>query len=65
VAPVLDLDEAPQHPHNAARQTFVSVAGVMQPAPAPRFSRTPPSAPKAPERVGQSMRETLAAWGIS
>ena len=41
VAPVLDLDEAPKHPHNVARGTFVEVDGVMQPAPAPRFSRTP------------------------
>ena len=40
-APVLDLDEAPKHPHNAARQTFVDVDGVVQPAPAPRFSATP------------------------
>jgi len=40
-APVLDLDEAPKHPHNVARGTFVEVDGVMQPAPAPRFSRTP------------------------
>ena len=40
-APILDLDEAPRHPHNAARQTFVEVAGVTQPAPAPRFSATP------------------------
>src|SRR5712671_5284260 len=40
-APVLDLDEAPRHPHNVARETFVEVAGVVQPAPAPRFSATP------------------------
>jgi alpha-methylacyl-CoA racemase len=41
VTPVLDLDEAPLHPHNQARKTFVTHAGVLQPAPAPRFSRTP------------------------
>lgn len=40
VAPVLDLDEAPKHPHNVARGTFIEIDGVMQPAPAPRFSRT-------------------------
>jgi alpha-methylacyl-CoA racemase len=40
-APVLDLDEAPRHPHNVARETFVEIDGVIQPAPAPRFSRTP------------------------
>jgi alpha-methylacyl-CoA racemase len=62
VAPVLDLDEAPQHPHNVARQTFVNVAGVMQPAPAPRFNRTPAGAPTPPEPAGP---QALAAWGIS
>ena len=41
-APVLSLAEAPKHPHNVARQTFVEIDGVMQPAPAPRFSRTVP-----------------------
>ena len=46
-APVLDWDEAPAHPHNVARGTFIDVAGVVQPAPAPRFSRTPPSVPGA------------------
>ena len=40
-APVLDWDEAPRHPHNVARGTFATVDGVVQPAPAPRFSRTP------------------------
>jgi alpha-methylacyl-CoA racemase len=40
-APVLDLDEAPRHPHNTARNTFVTVDGITQPAPAPRFSLTP------------------------
>ena len=39
-APVLDLTEAPSHPHNVARGSFVEVDGVVQPAPAPRFSRT-------------------------
>ena len=41
VAPVLDMDEAPQHPHNVARETFVTVDDVVQPAPAPKLSRTP------------------------
>lgn len=44
-APVLDWDEAPEHAHNVARQTFIDVGGKMQPAPAPRFSRTVPPAP--------------------
>ncbi len=47
VAPVMSLDEAPQHPHNAARQAFVEVAGSLQPAPAPRYSGTPTGAPAA------------------
>jgi alpha-methylacyl-CoA racemase len=63
VAPVLDLDEAPVHPHNRARATFIEVDGVAQAAPAPRFSRTvcaPPSAPdKAPSGV-----QALADWGL-
>lgn len=46
-APVLDWDEAPEHPHNQARQTFTSLQGVLQPAPAPRFDRTPADAPHA------------------
>jgi alpha-methylacyl-CoA racemase len=46
-APVLSLSEAPQHPHMAARNIFVDVDGVVQPAPAPRFSRTPSAIRKA------------------
>jgi alpha-methylacyl-CoA racemase len=42
LSPVLDLDEAPCHPHNSARHTFLTVDGIVQPAPAPRFSRTVP-----------------------
>ena len=69
-APVLDMDEAPRHPHNAARQTFVDVDGVTQPAPAPRFSRTPGraasvSAPgqKGGQQGGQGGAAILADWG--
>jgi len=64
-APVLDLDEAPQHPHNQARQTFVEVGDVMQPAPAPRFSRTPPDTPTPPPLPGDHTDEVLAGWGFS
>jgi alpha-methylacyl-CoA racemase len=64
-APVLDLDEAPKHPHNAARQTFVEVAGVTQPAPAPRFSATPGAIQGPPPTVGAHDREALADWGFS
>lgn len=63
-APVLDMDEAPHHPHNAARHTFVDVDGVAQPAPAPRFSRTPGAArPVVPP--GQDGAAILADWGWS
>ena len=48
VFPVLSLDEAQHHPHLRARETFVDVAGVVQPAPAPRFSRTRLERPSAP-----------------
>jgi alpha-methylacyl-CoA racemase len=63
-APVLSMAEAPHHPHNVARQSFVEVDGVMQPAPAPRFSRTPLDRPTAPQEVGRGTRTTLADWGI-
>lgn len=63
-APVLDLDEAPRHPHNRARRTFVEVDGVTQPAPAPRFSRTRPEIQGGPPRAGQHTREVLADWGF-
>ncbi len=56
-APVLDLDEAPQHPHNAARQTFVTINGVTQPAPTPRFSHTKPEI-----QATKNMEEILANW---
>jgi alpha-methylacyl-CoA racemase len=62
-APVLDMGEAPRHPHNAARHTFVDVAGVVQPAPAPRFSRTAPEVTAPPAAPGQHGAEILAGWG--
>ncbi len=64
-APVLDLDEAPKHPHNAARKTFVEVGGVTQPAPAPRFSVTPPAIQGPPPAIGAHNREALTDWGFS
>jgi alpha-methylacyl-CoA racemase len=64
-APVLSLDEAPRHPHNAARQTFVEVAGVVQPAPAPRFSATPGAIQGPPPAIGAQTQEALADWGFS
>jgi alpha-methylacyl-CoA racemase len=63
-APVLGIDEAPNHPHNAARQTFVTVDGVVQPAPAPRFSASPSSSPAPPPAIGAHNHEALADWGF-
>jgi alpha-methylacyl-CoA racemase len=65
VAPVLSLVEAPTHPHNQARGTFVDVGGVVQPAPAPRFSRTPCAHPHPPAGPGEDPGQALAAWGLS
>jgi len=63
VAPVLDWQEAPMHPHLAARQTFVSVDDVLQPAPAPRFSRTVPDVPTLPQPVTPAnTTAALASW---
>jgi alpha-methylacyl-CoA racemase len=61
-APVLDWDEAPRHPHNLARGTHVDVGGVLQPAPAPRFSRTPAARPTPP--VFPPIDDLLARWGL-
>ncbi len=61
--PVLSLAEAPRHPHNVARGTFVEIDGVVQPAPAPRFSRTPPSTPTRPALPGDHTRHILAELG--
>jgi alpha-methylacyl-CoA racemase len=63
-APVLSMAEAPRHPHNVARHAFVEVEGVVQPAPAPRFSRTPSARPNAPQGQGAGTRSALADWGV-
>ena len=63
LAPVLDMQEAPGHRHNAARATFVEVDGVVQPAPAPRFDRTPAGLPTPPQGPGTGSRAALADWG--
>lgn len=62
-APVLDCEEAPLHPHNQARTTFVTVDGVVQPAPAPRFSRTPSAVPARQSEL--PLDSLVQAWGIS
>jgi len=63
-APVLDLDEAASHPHLAARGTLVAPDGVTQPAPAPRFSRTPGRIQGPPPRPGEGQAEVLRDWGL-
>ena len=63
-APVLSMAEAPGHPHNMARQTFVDYDGVMQPAPAPRFSRTEPELSRSPPTPGEHTAEVLKDWDI-
>jgi len=65
VAPVLDPGEAPTHPHNASREAFVDVAGVTQPAPAPRLSRTPLRVQGPAPEPGAHTREALSDWGFA
>lgn len=65
VAPVLPLSEAPNHPHNASRGTYVEHEGLMQPAPAPRFSRTPATLTTPPVEPGANTEEVLTSWGIA
>jgi alpha-methylacyl-CoA racemase len=64
-APVLSIFEAPDHPHNKARNTFVSVDGVVQPAPAPRFSRTKPEIAHGARRPGEDSAAVLKDCGFS
>jgi alpha-methylacyl-CoA racemase len=63
-APVLTMSEATEHPHNVERGTFVEVAGLTQPAPAPRFSRTVPTVERPPAHPGQHTDEALTDWGV-
>jgi alpha-methylacyl-CoA racemase len=64
VAPVLTFAEAVAHPHNAARHAHVNVAGIAQPAPAPKFSRTPGGVRRPPPERGAGGREALLDWGF-
>src|ERR1017187_2184845 len=65
VAPVLSPGDAPAHPHNAARGTFIKVGGVTQPGPAPRFDRTPCATPTPPTKPGAHTDAVLAGAGFS
>ncbi len=64
-APVLSIFEAPEHPHNRARGTFVEIDGVPQPAPSPRFSRTVPEISHAAPAAGSDSESVLADCGFS
>jgi alpha-methylacyl-CoA racemase len=65
VAPILDLEEAPVHPHNIARRTFLDVDGVFQPAPAPRYSAMTLDRPDPPRVEGQDGEAILEELGFS
>lgn len=64
-SPVLEWDDTPLHPHNMARQSFVDIEGVVQPAPAPRYSRTRPERPTSAVLPGTNTAEILTDWGVS
>lgn len=64
-APVLNMEESMHHPHNVARDTFVTLNGVTQPAPAPRFSRTPGEISKPPSIPGENSTQILLDWGFT
>ncbi|MBF6548129.1 CaiB/BaiF CoA transferase family protein [Nocardia brasiliensis] len=64
VAPVLSPWEAHEHPHNVARNAFITVNGVLQPAPAPRFDRTPADVPAPLSADPQQVRKLLSGWGV-
>ena len=65
LSPVLDIDEAPQHPQMQARGNFTAFDGTVYPQPAPRFERTPASLQRPPPAAGQHSREVLLEWGLS
>ncbi len=65
VAPVLSVEEAPSHPHHRARSSFIEIEGLVQPAPAPRFSRSMPGRPTPPQEPGPGTRAALREWGLA
>jgi alpha-methylacyl-CoA racemase len=64
LTPVLSPWEAAEHPHNKARGTFVEIGGLVQPAPAPRFDRTPADTPEGPHETGSDTDEVLGEYGL-
>jgi alpha-methylacyl-CoA racemase len=63
-APVLSFEQAPLHPHNQARNTYMELGGTTQPAPAPRFSRTPSSVRFPGRELGSDTATVLKEWGL-
>jgi len=64
-APVLDMSEAPKHPHNVARKTFIELEGITQPAPAPRFDRTINEITLPPALAGEHSKEILETLDLN
>ncbi len=64
VAPVLTPQEAPDHPHNMARGNYIDIGGLRQPAPAPRFEKTPAAVPAPPQERGAGGGHALRDWGL-
>jgi alpha-methylacyl-CoA racemase len=64
-APVLDYTEAPEHPHNKARESYIKIDGVTQPAPAPKFANYSLDTPEAPQTEGQDTESVLTELGYS
>ncbi|HEY0297200.1 MAG TPA: CaiB/BaiF CoA-transferase family protein [Bordetella sp.] len=64
VTPVLSAAQAQRHPHHQARSTFVEIDGVLQPAPSPRFSRTPPAPPQSVRQMPGGAAALLRHWGV-
>ena len=60
----MTMADAPKHPHNVARETFIEVGGVVQAAPAPRFSKTPSAKPTVSPLPGEHNQEALLDWGF-
>ena len=65
VVGIYDVIEAPKHPHNQSRNTYLNIDGTDQPAPAPRFSRTECDVPKSPAKEGADTKQVLSEFGFS